>query len=177
MESEDQTHRGRPVHSPEFKADVIEVCKQPGASSRLIALARGLNPSLVRHWFAPRGIGAFTNAGRLLKQPSNRSTSGFVAIKIENQRIAAPAVIRLELRRSAASVVVDWPTQEAPHIEPAHSAPHTEANVYHQLDARGARIAKDVAVVRAADAEDLYDPREQTIRTRAHVCRPEPPQT
>ncbi len=113
MESEDQTHRGRRVHSPEFKAEVIEACKQPGASTRLIALARGLNPSLVRHWLASRGIGEIANAGRLPKQPSTRSTSGCVAIEIENQPIAAPAVIRLELRRSAASVVVDWPTQEA----------------------------------------------------------------
>ena len=113
MESEDQPHPARRVHSPEFKAEVIEACKQPGASIRLIALARGLNPSLVRHWLASRGIGAGPNGGRLAQQPPTRSTSDFVAIEVENQRIAAPAVIRLELRRGSASVSVDWPAQEA----------------------------------------------------------------
>ena len=113
MESEVQPHRGRRVHSPEIKAEVIEACNELGASIRLIALARGLNPSLVRHWLASRGIGASPNAGRLAQQPSIRSTSGFVAVEIENQLITAPAVIRLEMRRDAASVFVDWPTHEA----------------------------------------------------------------
>ena len=113
MESEQQAHRSRRVHSPEFKAEVIEACNQPGASIRLIALARGLNPSLVRHWLASRGIGTSPVGGRLGQQPPARSTSGFVAVGIENQPISAPAAIRLELRRGAASVIVDWPAQEA----------------------------------------------------------------
>ena len=113
MESEDQPHRGRRVHSPEFKAEVIEACNQPGASIRLIALARELNPSLVRHWLASRGTGAGPNVVRPAQPPSTRATSGFVAVAIENQRIAAPAVIRLEMRRGAAAVFVDWPAHEA----------------------------------------------------------------
>ena len=79
----------------------------------MIALARGLNPSLVRHWLASRGAGAGPNVVRPAQQPSIRLTSGFVAVGIENQQIAATSAIRLELRRGAADVFVDWPAQEA----------------------------------------------------------------
>ena len=113
MDSEKQPISGRRTHSPQFKAEIIAACGQPGASIRLIALARGLNPSLVRHWLASRGTGVAPNLARPAENPSIRSTSGFLAVGIENQHIAPTATIRLEMRRGASTVFVDWPVQEA----------------------------------------------------------------
>ena len=113
METENQPQHSRRMHSTEFKAEVIGACSQPGASIRSIALAHGLNPSLVRRWLASRGTGAGPNLMRPAQQPSIRATSGFVALGIENQQLAATAAIRLEMRRGGAAVFVDWPVQEA----------------------------------------------------------------
>lgn len=37
-------------HSPEFKARVIELARQPGASVAAVALANGLNANMLRRW-------------------------------------------------------------------------------------------------------------------------------
>lgn len=42
----------RRVHSPEFKAQVIGDCQQPGASVAAVAVGHGLNPNVVRKWLA-----------------------------------------------------------------------------------------------------------------------------
>ena len=42
----------RRVHSPEFKAQVIGECQQPGASVAAVAIGYGLNPNVVRKWLA-----------------------------------------------------------------------------------------------------------------------------
>lgn len=115
MESEIQPQRSRRTHSPEFKAEVIQACSQPGVSIRSVALTRGLNPSLVRHWLASRSTGAGLNVARPAQQPSTRAASGFVALGIENRQTqtAATAAIHLEMRRGGAAVIIDWPAQEA----------------------------------------------------------------
>ena len=111
METEIQPQRSRRKHSPEFKAEVIQACRQPGVSIKSIALTRGLNPSLVRHWLGSRGTGGGTNVARSALQPAAHSPSGFLAVQIENRQTAA--AIRLEIRRDSAAVIVDWPAQEA----------------------------------------------------------------
>lgn len=42
--------RRRRRHSPEFRAAVIEACRQPGVSIAAVALANGLNANLLRKW-------------------------------------------------------------------------------------------------------------------------------
>jgi transposase len=110
MESEIQPQRSRRKHSPEFKAEVIQACRQPGVSIRSIALTRGLNPSLVRHWLGSRGTGAGLNVARPAP-PAAQPPSGFLAVQIENRQTAA--AVRLEIRRDSAVVIVEWPAQEA----------------------------------------------------------------
>ena len=103
MEAEGLAIRSRRKHSSEFKAEVIKACRQPGASIRSVALARGLNPSLVRHWLASRGTGASANVARPALQPLTRAASGFVALGIENEQPAVASTIRLEMRRRVLS--------------------------------------------------------------------------
>lgn len=42
----------RRVHSSEFKAQVLDECKQPGVSVAAVAIAHGLNPNVVRKWLS-----------------------------------------------------------------------------------------------------------------------------
>jgi transposase len=110
VESEIEPQRSRRKHSPEFKAEVIQACRQPGVSIRSVALTRGLNPSLVRHWLGSRGTGGVLNGAQAALQPAAQTPSGFLAVQLENRQTATP--IRLEIRRDAATVIVDWPAQE-----------------------------------------------------------------
>jgi transposase len=42
--------RGWRRHSEEFKARVIDLARQPGASTAAVALANGLNANMLRRW-------------------------------------------------------------------------------------------------------------------------------
>ena len=46
----------RRTHSPEFKAQVLAACRQPGASIAAVALAHGLNSNVVHKWLAGFGM-------------------------------------------------------------------------------------------------------------------------
>ena len=46
-------------HSPEFKAQVLAACRQPGASIAAVALAHGLNSNVVHKWLAGIGMKRF----------------------------------------------------------------------------------------------------------------------
>ncbi|MBK6867294.1 MAG: transposase [Burkholderiales bacterium] len=44
----------RRVHTSEFKAQVLDECRQPDASVAAVATGHGLNPNVVRKWLAGR---------------------------------------------------------------------------------------------------------------------------
>ena len=101
--------RTRRHHAPELKGKIIHECQQPGASVAAIALSHGVNANLVHRWLkqAEAGRGALT--------PSSSEPASFVAVPIPGAGVAAMAAqpIRLELRRGAASVSLQWPTSAA----------------------------------------------------------------
>ncbi len=101
------TKRTRRHHAPDLKREVILACQQPGASVAGVALAHGLNANLVRRWLrdGPGAIGVVAVAGT----PS----SAFVEVPMP--RASAPVVepIRLELRRGASTVSLQWPATAA----------------------------------------------------------------
>lgn len=94
----------RRKHSRELKAQVLEACRQPGASIAAVALAHGLNANLVHKW---RG-----NAARLMIA-GQAPVEGFLALPIES--VAAPSApdIRIELCRGAVTMNVTWPIAAA----------------------------------------------------------------
>ena len=112
MESETQPQPARRQFSAEFKAEVVQACRQPGVSVRSVALARGLNPSLVRRWLVG-DKGAGLKGGLSAQQSSTRSASGFVAARVQDRHPAAAGAIRLEIRRGGTALTLDWPVQEA----------------------------------------------------------------
>ncbi|WP_153956946.1 transposase [Cupriavidus necator] len=50
MAKEAPSRRRRRVHSEEFKASVVRASQQPGVSMASIALANGLNATMLRRW-------------------------------------------------------------------------------------------------------------------------------
>ena len=53
--------RRKRTHSPEFKADLVRQCQQPGISISAISLANQINANLLRKWInkaavLPQGI-------------------------------------------------------------------------------------------------------------------------
>jgi transposase len=96
--------RRRRQHSPELKRQVVDECRQPGASVAGVALARGLNANLVRRWMAEQGVAPPS------RQVPPEPELGFVPIHLEPP---PPRDIRIELHRGNATVVITWPLSAA----------------------------------------------------------------
>ena len=103
-------------HSREFKAEVLQACREPGASVAGIALARGVNANLVHRWLR---LAAPVPAAKMPEREAEDGGGGggggeFVALRLPAPPVvAAPPDIRIELRRGATTVSVSWPMQEA----------------------------------------------------------------
>ena len=101
------TKRTWRLHAPDLKRQVVLACQQPGASVAGVALAHGLNANLVRRWLqldhmAP---GALSVVGA----PSG----AFVEVPMPRTSAPAAEPIRLELRRGASTVSLQWPAAAA----------------------------------------------------------------
>ena len=97
------TKRTRRRHAPDLKRQVIMACQQPGASVAGVALAHGLNANLVRRWLQQehKAPGALSMVGA--------SAGTFVELPMPCANGSAAEPIRLELRRGASSVSLQWP--------------------------------------------------------------------
>ena len=117
-------------HSTELKAQVLAACAEPGASISGVALAHGLNASLVRKWRSGRG----TQRGSLAVAPASRSAASATSVAPEFVALEMPAApkataraaaepsassstvqasIHVELRRGPLHLNVRWPTSAA----------------------------------------------------------------
>jgi len=98
-------------HAAELKARVLAACDEPGASVAAIAHAHDLNANLVHKWrrrvVPPVRPPASSRAGQVAGE--------FIALALPSREPvpAAPADIRIELRRGATSVAVSWPLAAA----------------------------------------------------------------
>jgi transposase len=103
----DAKGRTRRQHSPELKHQVVDECRQPGASVAGVALAHGLNANLVRRWMAEQGVEPPS------RRPLPEPDLGFVPIRLEPVSPPPPQDIRIELRRGRAIVTITWPLAAA----------------------------------------------------------------
>ncbi len=97
--------RRRRIHSAEFKAQVVAACSVPGVSNAAVALAHGINANLARRWVLEaerRGGGALVGAA------NSAVPTAFVPVQLPPTQ-AAPADIRVELRRGPIAISVSWP--------------------------------------------------------------------
>lgn len=106
--------RTRRRHTPEFKAQVIEACLQPGVSVAAIALANGLNANYLRRWVKEhreQAVGAKVAGEVAVIDVPTRAT--LVPVMIEAPAVAAPEEIRLDIRRGPVTVQMVWPVGHA----------------------------------------------------------------
>ncbi len=100
----------RRQYSAQFKSQVVRESRAEGASVAGVALAHGINANIVHRWRRE------LDAGALVAQPARE----FVPLQLAPA--AAPAQgasfeagqdIRVQVRRGASTIVVNWPLQGA----------------------------------------------------------------
>ena len=104
--------RRRREHSAEFKAQVVAACSVPGVSNAAVAMSHGINPNVARRWVR----NAELRAGGVLVKPAIGSVpAAFVPLQLPavQAAAAAPADIRVELRRGPIAISVSWPCTAA----------------------------------------------------------------
>ncbi len=101
--------RGRRRHSAEFKARLVEECRQPGMSVARVARDNGVNANLLHQWI----VSSRTREGGVAKVPQIAET--FVPVQISPRSAAATAAapIVVEIQRGSATVTVNWPIEAA----------------------------------------------------------------
>lgn len=102
--------RTRRTHSEEFKQSLIEACGEPGASVAGVAMANRINANQLRRWMRERGIQPLELSCLPLRAAASEPMAGFVPVQF-SPSIDAP--IRLELRKGAAVITVEWPASSA----------------------------------------------------------------
>jgi len=106
MDTREPTKRTRVrAYAPEFKAQVLAECAQPGASVAKVALANRLNTNMIHTW---------RREARDTKMNSVPGGGEFVPVPlppVPATSIAAP--IRIEMRQGATSVSIAWPVEAA----------------------------------------------------------------
>ena len=105
-------HPKRRAYSPELKSQIVAACRSLGASVAGVALAHGINANIVHRWLREHARGTLPV-----------SQQGFVALPLPTPApgAAKPAPvpaeadgdIRIEVRRGAGSVTVNWPLEGA----------------------------------------------------------------
>ena len=102
--------RRRRRHTAEFKAQLVAACLRPGVSSAAVAQAHSVNANLLRRWVAEaqHDDGGVTEGPEVPSLPSE----AFVALPVAT-RPSLDAPVRIEVRRGALTVTVQWPSSAA----------------------------------------------------------------
>lgn len=95
--------RTRRYHSPEFKAHVIALCREPNASRAEIARRFDLNDNLVHRWCV--------NAKR--NDPDNQSFDFIeLPVSIPMEPACSDTNVTFEYTRGAVKLKVEWPIKD-----------------------------------------------------------------
>jgi transposase len=108
----------RRSHSTELKQQVLTACAQPGASIAAVAHTFGLNANLVHKWRRGREASPVLSAASTAVA---ESAPQFIALSLPPPPplsapapdVAGAANIRLEFKRGALGVNVNWPVSAA----------------------------------------------------------------
>ena len=92
------------AYAPEFKAQVLAECAEPGASIAKVALAHGLNANMVHTW---------RRQVQVCERSSPRLDRELVAVPLESSTPAERAPIHIELRQGAMCIAIAWPVEAA----------------------------------------------------------------
>jgi transposase len=104
--------RRRRTHSDLFKAEAVGACQQEGVSIAAVALARGVNASLLRRWLAEAGASRTPIAIQgTVPVMATDSPDGFVPVPMPTH--PAEGRIRVEVRHKSRRVSMEWPASAA----------------------------------------------------------------
>ena len=104
-----EAHAKRPArryYSAELKTQVMQECRQSGASVAGVALSHGINANIVHRWLreqAPSALVPQSQANAFVPVTLNDSAPGHAP--------HAEPDIRVEVQRANATIVVKWPLQ------------------------------------------------------------------
>ena len=109
-----RTHR---TYTPEFKAQLVAACQQPGASIAALAGQHGMNANVLHRWLKEHQ----RNGCHQLAEPGIRAIAGVPSQTPSFIPLSLPAAtpapkeqeIKVELRKGALSMVVTWPLNAA----------------------------------------------------------------
>lgn len=106
--------RTRRTYTPQFKAELLTACTQPGASIAAVALQHGMNTNVLHRWLKDH------------RQESPRLSDSapapaFIPIDLATSppvlgsdgEPSAPSQIRIELQHHALKVTLHWPADAA----------------------------------------------------------------
>jgi transposase len=106
------SRRRRRTHSAHFKAEAVGACQQPGVSIAAVALARGLNASMLHRWAKE-----VERSGRPIAiratAPSLAIESGESFVPVALPSNPAEGTTRIEVRRRGGTVSVKRPASAA----------------------------------------------------------------
>jgi transposase-like protein len=112
----------RREYNAQFKASVLEQCRQAGNSVAGVALGHGLNPNMVHRWIREE------RQRQAIEPAGDRRGDAFVALPLVSappDHEVAPALaqviksapgaddIRLEIQRAGATIRIHWPVSAA----------------------------------------------------------------
>lgn len=81
-----------------------------------MALANGINANLLRRWMIEQGgqrLPMPEPAETTAELPRDQAKAAFVAVRLDATPAPATSDIRMELKRGATTVVVNWPSSAA----------------------------------------------------------------
>ena len=98
----------RRFYSPQLKCQVMQECRQSGASVAGVALSHGINANIVHRWLRE-------NSQTALVPQSRANANAFVPVTLDElapgAALHAAPDIRVEVQRANATIVVKWPLQ------------------------------------------------------------------
>ena len=100
----------RRFYSPELKTQVMQECRQSGASVAGVALSHGINANIVHRWLREQTPSALVPQLQV-------SANAFVPVTLD-ESAPGPALhaeldIRVEVQRANSAIVVKWPLQDS----------------------------------------------------------------
>ena len=102
----------RRLYSPELKTQVMQECRQSGASVAGVALSHGINANIVHRWLREQTTSALVPQFQV-----SANANAFVPVTL-NKSAPGPAPhakldIRVEVQRANSAIVVKWPLQDS----------------------------------------------------------------
>ena len=105
------SRRRRRSHSVHFKAEAVGACQQPGISVAAVALARGVNASLLHRWLREAERSGRPIAIRATAPTALMNDEGFLPVTLPSN--PAAGMIRIKVRRRGGTVIIEWPAAAA----------------------------------------------------------------